>query len=251
MAERSVVERARDRGKQFVREDRYVLVLVLIVASILSTAFVGDGVLGLLLTLGLMSLTLSVTLSTSEAGPKTQSAVRAAIVIAFSLVLLSYLANLGGLARAGFFITTITLSVVTPIVIARRLWKHPSVSAGTVAGAADIYLLLGLLFAVVYSLIGAVQAGMLNTVFATTAIDITPHAAFFIAGRPTVPSDFVYFSFATLTTVGYGDLTATSALGRLLSNTEALAGQLYLVTVVAVLVSNLGRARATSLDDAE
>ena len=56
-------------------------------------------------------------------------------------------------------------------------------------------------------------------------------------------SDFVYFSFATLTTVGYGDLTAATDLGRSLAITEALIGQIYLVTVVALIVPNIGRAR--------
>jgi voltage-gated potassium channel Kch len=49
----------------------------------------------------------------------------------------------------------------------------------------------------------------------------------------------VYFSFATLTTVGYGDLTARTDLGRTLAVMEALLGQLYLVTVVSVGVANL------------
>jgi voltage-gated potassium channel Kch len=49
----------------------------------------------------------------------------------------------------------------------------------------------------------------------------------------------VYFSFATLTTVGYGDLTARTDLGRTLAVMEALLGQLHLVTVVSVGVANL------------
>ena len=46
-----------------------------------------------------------------------------------------------------------------------------------------------------------------------------------------------------MSTVGYGDLTARGDLGRMLAVTEALIGQLYLVTIVALLVGNLGRAR--------
>jgi hypothetical protein len=52
-----------------------------------------------------------------------------------------------------------------------------------------------------------------------------------------------YFSFVTLTTVGYGDYSPASNLGHTLSNAEALVGQLYLVTVVAVLVGRLTRGR--------
>jgi hypothetical protein len=55
--------------------------------------------------------------------------------------------------------------------------------------------------------------------------------------------DYVYFSFVTLTTVGYGDLTSRLDLGRMCSIFEALFGQLYLVSVVALLVSNVGRSR--------
>ena len=53
----------------------------------------------------------------------------------------------------------------------------------------------------------------------------------------------LYFSFTTLTTVGYGDLTAASNLGHTLAMSEALVGQIYLVTVVSLIVGNLGLRR--------
>ena len=56
----------------------------------------------------------------------------------------------------------------------------------------------------------------------------------------------LYFSFATLTTVGYGDVLTRSDLGHTLAVTEALVGQIYLVTVVALLVSDLGSRRTRS-----
>jgi voltage-gated potassium channel Kch len=46
----------------------------------------------------------------------------------------------------------------------------------------------------------------------------------------------MYFSLTTITTVGYGDLTAQTHLGRLLANSEAVIGQVYLVTFVAMIV---------------
>jgi hypothetical protein len=96
----------------------------------------------------------------------------------------------------------------------------------TVAGALCIYLLAGLFFAFVYSAIGAFQEGQ-----------------FFAQTETTTSVDCVYFSFVTLTTVGYGDLTARTDFGRMTSISEALFGQLYLVSVVALLVGNLGRTR--------
>jgi uncharacterized membrane protein len=52
-------------------------------------------------------------------------------------------------------------------------------------------------------------------------------------------ADFLYYSFASLTTTGFGDITAATSFGRSVGITEALVGQIYLVTVVAVIVSNL------------
>jgi hypothetical protein len=49
----------------------------------------------------------------------------------------------------------------------------------------------------------------------------------------------LYFSYVTLATLGYGDYTAASNLGHMLAVAEALIGQIYLVTVVALLVSRL------------
>jgi voltage-gated potassium channel Kch len=56
-------------------------------------------------------------------------------------------------------------------------------------------------------------------------------------------SDALYFSYVTLATVGYGDLTPATELGRTLAVAEALLGQIYLVTVVALIVGNLGGRR--------
>ena len=250
----SLVSRAEDWGKRFAREDRYALVLLLIVASIVSTALVSEGPLGLLLPLVFTSLTLLIALSTSNAKPKTQLAGRIGVSTVFAIVTVAEFTHYVGLARIGYFVAMLALSVATPVVIARRLWHHPTISTNTVAGAADIYLLIGLLFVVVYASIGAIQAGHLD-VGAIGTGNLTPHGAFFYSARPTAPSDFVYYSFVTLTTVGYGDLSATSEIGRLLSNVEALVGQLYLVTVVAVLVSNIGRSRrqpaADSVEEAD
>jgi hypothetical protein len=66
-------------------------------------------------------------------------------------------------------------------------------------------------------------------------------APFFAGGQPASVASCLYYSFTTLATVGYGDLTARSNLGHTLSVSEALLGQIYLVTVVSVLVANLRR----------
>jgi len=110
----------------------------------------------------------------------------------------------------------------TPVVIARALWRRQLIDVRTVLGAVCIYVLLGMMFAFVYAAINGIGN---DPFFVQTAHATTP--------------DFLYFSFITQTTVGYGDFTAAGDLGRALAVVEALTGQLYLVTIIAVLVSRL------------
>jgi len=91
-----------------------------------------------------------------------------------------------------------------------------------VTGAVCVYVLIGLLFVYVYGLIAVIGSG-----------------DFFAQGTDGTRSLRLYFSFVTLATLGYGDYTPAHELGRTLSVVEALFGQLYLVTVVAVLVSRM------------
>jgi len=121
----------------------------------------------------------------------------------------------------------VLLVATVPFVIARSLWRRGVVDIHTVMGAICIYVLLGMMFAFVYAAINAMSSG-----------------PFFVQTADATPPDFLYFSFITQTTVGYGDFTASGDLGRALAVLEALIGQLYLVTVIAVLVSRLNaRAR--------
>ncbi len=88
-------------------------------------------------------------------------------------------------------------------------------------GVLCIYLLIGILFSTAF---GAVQ-------------EISNEN--FFTGGPGNTADYLYYSFATLTTTGYGDLVAATNLGRSMAITEALIGQIYLVTVVALIVGNM------------
>ncbi|WP_270037545.1 potassium channel family protein [Solirubrobacter ginsenosidimutans] len=108
----------------------------------------------------------------------------------------------------------------------RSLRASGRIGIEAVTGVLALYMLLGMLFAFLYG-----------------ALDNLGGAPFFTNGTPATVSNCTYFSFTTLTTVGYGDLTARTDLGHTLAVFEALIGQIYLVTVVSLIVSNLGRAR--------
>jgi len=144
-----------------------------------------------------------------------------------------------GDARIDFQLAIIVMGVTIAVVIARRIVQHPVVSVDTVAGAAAIYLVFGLVFAVLFAFVGDLLIVFDPSTVARTGLHPSAAEAFFVSARTPLPSDFLYFSFVTLTTVGYGDLTAATQFGRMLSVCEALFGQLYLVTVVALLISNL------------
>jgi uncharacterized membrane protein len=91
-----------------------------------------------------------------------------------------------------------------------------------------IYLLLGLLFSGIHQIAAAFRQHYLNG-----------------AGSPPDSSDLLYFSVITMTTVGYGDLTPACLAARAIAVLEAITGQLYLVSVVAIVVSGFtGRHRS-------
>jgi Ion channel len=106
--------------------------------------------------------------------------------------------------------------------VIRSVRHRESVTVEAVFGVLCLYILLGMFFAFVYGAVYKIGGGH-----------------FFAAGQQATPANCLYFSFTTLTTVGYGDFTAASNLGHTLSVFEALLGQIYLVTVVSLIVGNL------------
>ena len=126
-----------------------------------------------------------------------------------------------------FILKSVIASLMTIIVIALGVARQESVNAQSVTGAIGIYLLLGMFFVYLYG-----------------ASAYLGHSAFFVQTASASRQLFQYFGFVTLATVGYGDYTAAHTLGRMLAIVEALMGQLYLVTVLAILVSQLGRPRS-------
>lgn len=114
------------------------------------------------------------------------------------------------------------LVVLTCVVIALGVLDQREINTQSVLGVVTIYLLLGVLFTFVFS-----------------AVAVLDDAPFFAQGTDGSMADRVYFSYVTLATLGYGDFTAASTVGRMLAASEAIFGQLYLVTVVAVVVSRL------------
>jgi hypothetical protein len=209
-----------------VRGDRFGVVLLSIGLSILTSAAVGDSRWGRVLSVAFLGVTVLLVLRTAEARPRVR--VIATVVVTGATLAAAASAALGNEQFSDWAVSAVgaLLALGAPIAIARRLWTHERVTLQTVFGALCLYLLAALFFAFLYSAMDALSSG-----------------AFFVGEARSQAIDYVYFSFSTITTTGYGDLTAASDLGRMFAVTEALVGQLYLVTVVAVLVGRLGRTR--------
>ena len=122
------------------------------------------------------------------------------------------------------------LVAVAPVAVARGLLRdlreQHEVTIATLAGVLSIYLLAGMFFSFLYGVVGAVDADALFAEVATSD-----------------RADQLYFSFVTLCTVGYGDLTPAGGLSRAFAVAEMLAGQIYLVTIVSLIVGNLSARR--------
>jgi hypothetical protein len=114
------------------------------------------------------------------------------------------------------------LLAATIVVIVHGVISHSEVNAQSVIGAITVYILLGMVFISIYTVVAVLGDG-----------------PFFAQGTDGTLSLRLYFSFVTLTTVVFGDYTAAGTAGHTFAVTEALLGQVYLVTVVALLVSRM------------
>jgi hypothetical protein len=207
-----------------------VLALVVISVALQMSLPSSDG--SRLVTIALQAATLiaAVRASGMRHGATRLAAVAAALAVVASLV--TWVIH-GDIPPAPAAIVNGLLVAVAPVAIARGLLrdlrKDREVSMATLAGVLSIYLLAGMFFSFLYGVVGAVDSDALFSELADSNRE-----------------DQLYFSFVTLSTVGYGDLTPAGAVPRAFAVTEMLVGQIYLVTIVSLIVGNLGARRSRS-----
>jgi Ion channel len=197
---------------------RYGLLLLVLIATYLISAFNGSK-LTVDLQIGLFAALLLLALRTSPL-PGRWPVLIAVVTLAGSAGALA--ASLTG-TEAGEGTAELWKGIVllmTVILVVRRVLARPIVDLQSIYGALSAYLITGLMFAAFYA-----------------AIDHLTRSPFFANNQIASTQTFQYFSFVTLTTLGYGDFTAAQNGGRAVAVLEALAGQVFLATLVARLVS--------------
>ncbi len=197
-----------------------MLILILLTIIVFAAA---QGTRGQLVSVALSGGTLLFVLHTAEAHRRT---FRISAVVVTAAVLSAAAALLLGdtVASSTAGLVGLLLAVVAPVVILRRIFVSPTITVRLVLGALAIYLLLGLAYAYLFPLLATLTG-----------------APFFVQTTTPGTADYLYFSYTTLATVGYGDFTAANSLCRMIAISEGLVGQLYLVSAVALLVGNVGR----------
>jgi Ion channel len=209
---------------------RYAWLLVAIVLAFGIQGIATPGRWEQLITTILLDATLLLALFVAEARP---SLVRVTVLLVLASAVLSLVAALAGHVedRSTRLANGLLVALAPPAIfvgVLRTLRAKQAVTVEAVLGVLCVYILLGMFFAFVYGSVNALGG-----------------SPFFVQG-PATTANCIYFSFTTLATVGYGDFTARTSLGHTLSVSEALLGQVYLVTIVSLIVANLGRRRGRS-----
>jgi hypothetical protein len=199
----------------------YGFVLALVLASFFFTAAAPDERWSASVLILLQALTLAVAVWTSNLTRRADVLIGVVSLAGVAAAVLRVVEP--GRIPGGVLGLVVALVLVGTIaVIVLGIVDQHAVNLQSVLGALTIYFLLGMVYTFVYGALASLDAG-----------------PFFAQGTDGTPSLRLYFSFVTIATVGYGDYTAATDLGRTVAVTEGLFGQLYLVTVVALIVSRL------------
>ncbi len=206
------------RIRGFSTEDAYGLLLGIIVLTFVLLSQVEPVRWTRLVVAPAVGAMLLLALYASRARPRLMRAAVIALAVSYVIIIGEALFDSEAFAGSIYLIYGL-LVLITPVVIINRILRHPEVQLSTILGAVCAYMLIGMVFGFAYLLIARVDPP-------------------FFANHASVDQfDFFYFSYACLTTVGFGDFVSRGDFGRSLSVLEAVTGQIFLVTLIARLVS--------------
>ena len=129
------------------------------------------------------------------------------------------------------YMIVVIFSSVTAAMILISVFRDYMASVHAVVGAICVYLLIGLTWAMIYSAIEYVEDAPFRFPEHRRASEVGPdHTSF---------SQLTYFSFVTMSTLGYGDITPRTALAETACWMQTIVGQLYVATLIARLISEI------------
>ncbi len=211
--------------------DSFFPVLILAVLAILASPIVDDATFGYLILFPISASLVFLSLHRARVRRRTMHTAMIVLVLVASGTLITSIARQTKLTDDRYLVAitsmlfAILFFVAFPAVV-RRAFQHEKVNLNTLAAGLTAYLLIGIWFASLYR--------------ATSALE---DYRFFVDVLKPRSGDYTYFSFVTLTTVGYGDLAPRGDVARTLAIFEAILGQVFLVTAVARIVSLMGSER--------
>ncbi len=204
----------------FVNADSYGFVLLLVMVTYTVSVSITQTWAGSIV-LTVQVATVWFTLRTSRARPAVRRFTDFVLCLAAATAVASFFVHGSGTERGGVFVVCSLLYLIAPFSIVRHLMLRRDIDIETLLGAVAAYLLIGMFFAFAYK-----AAGLLGSV-----------PFYGTAGRGSLSQD-LFFSFVTMTTVGYGDLVPAANPGQTLAVLEALIGQLFLVVAVGKVISS-------------
>jgi hypothetical protein len=216
---RALTRRPGERWTRFATRiaNAYGVVLLLVVGIYVLASLVyfrGWGAVALTATTAACT---TVALVSSESRPPLPRVSMGVGSAAVALALASALGASGKLLGVAALAQVALLVVAAGEILGTVLQEH-EVNFRTILGAISVYVMLGILFTWIYVAVDKLQGGQ-----------------FF--GKPIQVGDYVFFSITTLSTTGYGNLVPAAQPGRMLAGIEMLVGQIFLVTLIAGLVS--------------
>ncbi|MBS1868228.1 MAG: two pore domain potassium channel family protein [Actinobacteria bacterium] len=207
--------------------DRYGIVLAVALATVVFLIVAPESswsrAIGLLLSGGMLLTVVVTSRGNVELRKRAGLLLALGTLVVFAAIGLEWIPQGIGAALSGALVLITLVQLVRGLAVLLRV---RGVTVPAVAGALGVYLLVGIVFAFVISTMAKLGPG-----------------PYFAQGTDGSQSQRVYFSFTSMTTTGYGDLSPATRGGRAVAVLEMLTGQIYLVTVISLLVGNLRRRR--------
>jgi len=209
---------------QFRKRNRFLYFLISLILLIVIAPFLRVNVIGQTL---LLIIVIAVLISGINSVSNSRKFFLISCILGAPWVIVSFVTTISGKLHPEFYEALFgsIFFIYTTVLIFSHVLKDKRVTADTLYGAICVYILLGITWSFFYVLE--------STIFPGAYSFVPQHYVDNILDWP----DFVYYSFVTLTTLGYGDITPITQPSRTLAFIEAIVGQVYLAIIVARLVA--------------